>query len=59
MCSMKLNDNDVTLCVESTVLTSIYQVLISATQYTRCTFFDVEREYDAVTRTNIEVLPGW
>ena len=58
MCSMKLNANAV-ICVGSTVLISIYQVLISATQYTRCTFFDVEREYNAVTRTNIEVLPGW
>ena len=58
MCSMKLNANAV-ICVGSTVIISVYQVLISTTTVYQVYFFYVEREYDTVSRTDVEVSPGW
>ena len=57
MRSMKLNVNAV-IRVRNTVLTSMYQVLISATAAYQVYFFYVEMEYDTVARTDVEVSPG-
>ena len=57
---MKLNASPVSVCVGSTVFISIYQELLSATAYqVGIPFFDVEREYGTVARTDVEVSPGW
>ena len=57
---MKLNASPVSVCVGNTVFISIYQELLSATAYqVGIPFFDVEREYGTVARTDVEVSPGW